>query len=116
MSGGRQRHVVAFDARATSSDGESDNLGRVEGEFQEQFTRHAEFVPRFGGEEVMASRLAGRQPVTIIVRKDSETRQITSDWRVRELASGDIYNIRSIVDPEQRRGYRDLLCEKGVQT
>lgn len=107
-----KRHRVAFEQRAVTSDG----YGGQRGAFEEQFLRWAEFIPRFGGEEVMEARLAGRQPVTMILRRDADTRLIETDWRVRDVASGDYYNIRSIVDPEDRRNDRDLLCEKGVAT
>lgn len=110
------RDRVAFDQRQVVSDG----AGNVEGDFAEEFRRAAQITPRLGGETVMAARLSGRQPATIRVRQDSETRQVNESWRVRNVRDGTAYQIRSKVDPLQHtaeRGmYFDLLCEAGVAT
>jgi head-tail adaptor len=110
MPAGRLRHRIAFDQRVVTSDGG----GGQQGAFEEEFIVHAQLIPRLGGEEVMQARLAGRQPVTISVRRSAQTRAITPEWRARDADTGTIYNIRSILDPEDRRGWRDLLCDTGT--
>jgi hypothetical protein len=44
-------------------------------------TRSAKVMPLKGGEGVKQQRLAGEQPVVIVVRRDSGTRAIDNSWR-----------------------------------
>lgn len=105
------RHRIAFECRPVRSDG----YGNKEGAgFETVFIIMAAIEARLGGEQVIASRLAGTQPVTIGIRQSNATKMITTDWRARVIATGEIYNIRSIVDADDDRMYFDLLCEKGV--
>lgn len=116
MTASDLRDRVAFEQQQAASDG----YGNAEGEFAEEFRRAAQIIPRLGGETVIAARLSGRQPVTIRVRQDSQTRQVDESWRVRDVRKGTIYQIRSKVDPRQHATehgmYIDLLCEAGVAT
>lgn len=110
MSAGALRELLAFDERAATSDGYGNSLG----EFAEVFRCAARVRPRLGGEQVMAARLGGVQPVTITVRYDSRTAAVTPDWRARDVRSGVVYNIRSVVNPDERRRWIDMIAEKGV--
>lgn len=117
MSAGELRSRVIFEQRQAASDG----YGNTQGDFAAEFDRAATIRPRLGGEEVMAARLAGRVPVTIRVRQDSFTRQITTEWRARDSRNAArIFNLRSIVDPfehaAQHGRYFDILAEEGVAT
>lgn len=115
---GQLRHRIAFDCRSTIDDG----AGNTEGDFEQQFVVAAGLQARFGGEAVMASRLSGSQPFTITVRQSSDTKRVTTDWRARDVRSDPdpakqtIYNIRSIVDPDDRRAWFEMLSETGVAT
>lgn len=112
MSGGELRQRVEFQARGATDD----DAGNVEGDFIVRFVVAAAIIPRLGGEEVMAARLAGRQPVTIRIRYSSQSAQIETDWRVRDVRADVLYNIRAVSNPDQKRQYLDLLCEAGVAT
>jgi SPP1 family predicted phage head-tail adaptor len=107
---GKLRDRVAFDQRESGAD---DALGAGPGGFVERFTAAAEILPRFGGETVIASRLAGVQPATIKVRYAKDTAQVTPEWRLRDVRTDAIYNIKSIVDPDRRRQWLEILCETG---
>lgn len=107
--GGNLRHRVAFDARSDVSD----EYGGTEADFVEQFIVAAGIEARLGGEQVMASRLTGKQPVTITVRQNGQTRRIETGWRARDVRTDVVYAIRSIVDPDDRQMYFDILCETG---
>lgn len=51
----------------------------------------------------MAERLAGKSVIKIRMRNDSQTRQITSDWRMRDARRGTVYAIReadTVTDPQ----------------
>lgn len=107
---GRLKHRVAFDKRAFQSDG----YGNSQGDWSEQFVVAAGIEARLGGEEVMAARLANRQPVTIIVRQSPDTKLISTDWRARDVRDGTVYAIRSKVDVEDTGKFFDILCETSV--
>lgn len=111
MTAGELRERMSFQQRAVQSDG----YGNSQGDFETEFTVRAGVTPRFGGETVLAARLAGRAVATIKVRISPDTRQVTTDWRMLDALNGDIWNIRSIVDSDER-GYIEMLCEKGVAT
>lgn len=112
MPAGKLRERVTFSQRAVTSDG----YGNASGDWADEFTVSARIRPRLGGEEVMASRLQGRNLATITVRYSTDTAEITTDWRAVDARTGDIWNIRSIENPDERKRYLDLLCEKGVAT
>ncbi len=73
---------VTFRAPSTAADGESAGYVDV-------VTRRARVQPLKGGEAVQASRMAGRQPVIITVRRDALTATIDNAWQAvdaRDLA------------------------------
>ena len=110
---------IVFDSPSPVSDGQ----GGQEDGWTEEFETDARFTWLRGGETVMASRLEGRQPVVIRVRKSGLSDAITTDWRIRdtrdgafdssEYWTGPVYNIRSIVPTDDRRWY-DITAESGV--
>jgi len=73
---------VTFRRPTTDADGEAAGWSDV-------VTRDARIQALKGGENVQASRMAGRQPVIIIVRRDTLTKGIDNAWQAvdaRELA------------------------------
>lgn len=118
MQAGDLRARVGFYQRENSSDGYGNN--------QADFTADPEFIvaanikPRLGGEAVLAGRLTGQNLVNITLRQSDDTSSITVDWRAKDERSGQIYNIRSIIDPyehtAQHGRFWEMLCEKGVAT
>jgi SPP1 family predicted phage head-tail adaptor len=107
-AGDRVEHV-AFDALEGGSDGH----GGTTSSWVEQFRRRAAFVHLRGGERVLAARLEGRHQVAIGVLNSADVRRVTTDWRVRDLRRGTIYNIRDIT-PSADQHAVDFLCESGV--
>lgn len=112
LRAGELRDRVAFEMRVPEPDGYGSTLGP----FVEQLVVAARITARFGGEQVMAARLAGRQPVTITVRQSADTRRIDETWRARNARTETMYAIRSIADPDGRREWLDILCETGTAT
>lgn len=102
---------VAFDKRIDGDDG----YGNVVSGWAEQFQCRAAFRHLRGGETVIASRLQGTHIQVITVRSSSQTRAITPDWRVRDVRTGDVFNIRDVTHETDRK-WISLLCEKGVAT
>lgn len=111
---GELRHRVAFDKRQEINPDFPDDLGNTQSVFVEQFIVSAKVQAKFGGEAVVAARLEGQQPVTIVVRQSSNTTMIREDWRARDVRTGTEYAIRSIVDPDDGGAWIELLCQTGA--
>jgi SPP1 family predicted phage head-tail adaptor len=102
------RHRVAFDERTSTSDG----YGNTQGAFVEQFKSWAAFRPRGGSESVAAERLEGRNLIGVYVRSTPQTRQIKSDWRMRDVRTGQIYAVK-IVDTATDTSWVYLEAQTG---
>lgn len=107
---GNLRERAAFDAFTGTPDGSG---GEVRA-WSQQFACWAEFIYSRGSEAVDAARLQGRSIYKVRLRSSSDSRAITTDWRMRDTrrgfpsgVSGDTlpgtrYNIRevdAITDP-----------------
>jgi SPP1 family predicted phage head-tail adaptor len=114
MQSGDLRERIGFYARVSLDDG----AGNVKAGYgpNPEFILSANVKPKLGGEGVLAGRLTGTNLLNITVRYSSKSTQVTPDWRAKDERSGVIYNIRSIVDPTQKRQWLELLCERGVAT
>lgn len=106
---GDLRNRVVLQKQSQTSDG----AGGVTTPWADQFVVWAGYTHLRGGEGVLAGRLEGRHPQVVRVRASSQTRQITTDWRLRDRRTGSVFNIRDIT-PTEDRAYIDLLCESGV--
>lgn len=111
---GDLRWRIGFYQRALQSDGYGNN--EAEYPADPEFEVWALLVPKLGGETVQAARLAGKNMVNITVRRSSNTLTVTDAWRAKDENSGVIYNIRSIIDPDGKRQWIEMLCEQGVAT
>jgi head-tail adaptor len=109
MAAGKLDKRVAFESPIKVSDG----YGGTENGWVPQFTVSADYIRLRGGETVLASRLSGTQPTVIKVRASSSTRLVTTDWRARDARSGEVFNIRSIIESDDR-AYLDIAAESGV--
>ena len=76
---------VAFDRRADVDDG----YGNTVSGWVEQFQCRAAYRHLRGGEFVMVGRLQGRHSQVIAVRASSQTRQVSTDWRVRDARTSE---------------------------
>lgn len=113
MPAGDLKHRLRFERRAETPD---DGYGNREGNWQTQFEVWAGIKPLRGSETVIASRLAGIQPVIITVRMSSQTKQIAAHWRAVGR-DGKVYNIKGEgADTEQRRRYLDVMADTGGPT
>jgi head-tail adaptor len=66
---------------------------------------------RPGSEALQAARLEGRQPVTIVVRYDSQTKTVTPDWRLEDVRTGRVFEVKSADDMDRRRQWWSMTCE-----
>ncbi|MBP0439588.1 head-tail adaptor protein [Tianweitania sediminis] len=106
---GELRHRVAFDRRTDADDG----YGNEQASFAEQFQVHAAFRSRGGSEAVVAARLEGRNVLGVYVRSSAQTRQIESDWQMRDVRTGERYAVK-IVDAVTDRRWVYLEVSTGV--
>lgn len=85
------------------------------GGFATQFTVAAGMRPRTGGEEVTAARLGGKQPYIVTVRNTSQTRQITTAWRLVDARNANrIFAITSPpADPDGRNAWLEFIAIEG---
>lgn len=107
----RGRHRVTFQRRRRTRD---DGHGMTEGEWCSIFSVAAGIRPLKGGEDVLAARLTGVQPVIITVGKDRRTEAVTSAWRAVDEA-GRVYAITAPpADMEGKGLFLDILASSGV--
>lgn len=109
LKAGDLRESFAFDRRLDQNDG----YGNTQSGWVEQFRCAARKVVLRGTESVMAQRLQGVQPVVITIRSSATSRLVTTDWRARDLRTGEMFNIRTVT-PSEDRAAIDILAEKGV--
>lgn len=88
------------------------------GDYATVFTEPARLKPGLGSETIIASRLAGIQPYTVTVRSSTRTRGVNTAWRVVDArpAAGQeprVFAIKSIVNPDERDRYIDLVVVEG---
>mgnify|MGYP003574951648 CR=1 FL=1 len=108
-SAGQLFYKVAFDAREPIED----EYGNVVEGWQEKFVCRAGFTHLRGGESVIASRLEGKHIQIITVRVSTLSKAVTTDYRARDVRTGETFNIRDIT-PNLDRQFIDFLVESGV--
>lgn len=115
-SAGDLRESILCQKRVPATD-EFSNPVPDGGAWTTQFCERAGLRPRIGGETALAGRLQGIQPYIVTIRQSSRSRQITPGWRLVDARnSSRIFNVRSIVDPDGRGQWLELLVEEGAAT
>ncbi|WP_444881520.1 head-tail adaptor protein [Haematobacter genomosp. 1] len=106
---GDRNFRVAFDEPVATPNGQG---GQLMG-WTERLQAYAAIRWLRGSETVIAARLAGRQPAVVTIPASAIARLITTEWRMRDIRSGDEFNIRSMVESDDRADI-ELTVEKGV--
>lgn len=102
---------VAFLEQNTISDGYGGTTTGYVGRFEDA----ARLQPRLGSEPVIAARLTGVQPYTLTVRSSTATRAVTPAWRVRNKRTGVTYNIKTVVNIDERNAMLEMLVVAGEE-
>lgn len=111
MSSGALRERLLFQSLHSVSDG----YGNETEGWDDEKAVWAEIKPLRGGEQVLAQRLSGVQPVVIRVRSSAFTRSIQPDWRAVNVNVGTVYQVKAPpADMDGKRTYLDILAEQGV--
>lgn len=107
------KHRVIFQARGVIDDGYGNE---VSGPFEDKFTVWAALRPGGASETVVAARREGHQVLHVYLRASSQTRQITSDWRMKVTDHGveRVYAIDAQPDGLTMRGWIYMQVESGV--
>lgn len=104
-------HRVTFQRPQAASDG----AGGVLNGYATAFQCRASYRHLRGGETVLAARLEGTHTQVIRVNSAGKTRAVSTDWRIVDDRTGDVFNIRDITPTEDLLEL-DFLCQKGVAT
>lgn len=103
--------VAAFGEPVEDTDGIG--LGDADGQivhgYPVAFTTRANLLPLRGGESVMHARLEAKNPAILTVRKMTQTRRVTSDWKVR--LDGRVFDCKEDPRESQDRRYLEILVE-----
>lgn len=115
MTAGKMRQKLHFQRRGPTFENEYGN--EQAGKFETVFSEFAEFIPLRGGEPVIAARLTGTQPYVMRVHSNTNSRQVSTAWRVVDARDPSrVFNITSIVNSDQKNGYLDMMATQGVAT
>lgn len=84
------------------------------GNWQDVYTCAARLQPRFGGsltvEAVSQARLSSQQPYNLTIRSCTAARAVKPDWRVVDARdTSRVFSIKTIVDPDERRQWLEML-------
>ena len=108
---GPLRERLAFEVRSAVDD---DYGSTIAGDYVEQFQASARVTPLKGGETVLADRLQGVQPYVLTVRYCQAAKLLKPEWRARNLRSGEIYEIKSIANPDEKRQFIAVVAISGI--
>ncbi len=114
---------VTFQSREMADDG----AGNAQpGPWVDRLTISARLQPLFTSrlevEGVAQARLQSQQPYNLIIRRCADATQITPGWRVYDARAGldddneprRVFAIKTIVDPDERRQYLEMLIVEGL--
>nr|WP_176024663.1 head-tail adaptor protein [Brucella pseudintermedia] len=103
----------------------SDEWGGTRGEWVDQFTVPGRLEPRYGSnaESIMAARMQSMQPYNLTIRSSEQARQITASWRAYDARAGltdgkpnRVFGIKTVVNPDERNAYLEMLVVEGEET
>ena len=119
---GALRNRVTFQRRGDLTD-EYGVVSPGAGPWADVYTCAARLQPKFGGdvESFAASRLSSKQPYNLTVRNCAAARAVRTDWRVVDARVGvdqngaapRVFNIATIVDPDERGQWLEMLVVEG---
>ncbi|MCB4919697.1 head-tail adaptor protein [Brucella intermedia] len=102
-----------------------DGFGGTRGEWIDQFTVSGRLEPRYGSnaESLMAARMQSMQPYNLTIRGSTAAKQITASWRAYDARAGKtgdkpnrVFGIKTIVNPDERGQYIEMLAIEGEET
>lgn len=110
MGAGQLRKRVTFEEEVRISDG----AGGYASQWQWPVTVWGAIMPERGRERLQSGRLESPVAGILRVRSSAQLRTVKESHRV--TIDGVPYQIRSIVNPDSRGKYLDMVVERGVAT
>lgn len=107
---GRQVRLEVKAVFFSPSEGQRSETGGSKSGLSEEFSAWAAVRFLRGGESVLASRMQGRRPAILIMRKRRLLDQIQLDWIVRIM--GDDYHVRELPRLREDSATVEMLVEK----
>lgn len=93
MTPDKLRERIMLERPVTTDDG----LSRSATSFEDVAEMRANYLRNTGGEAVIAKRLEGQQPTVVTIRRQSRHgRDIRAGWRLRDLQTGERFNVLEI--------------------
>jgi head-tail adaptor len=113
MTAGKRFWRLAFDQPVRTSN----RMGGHTADWTEVHVTRGEirFLPSRKPETEEAGRLLGTATAVVTIPICAAAREITAAWRMRELDSGTVYNIRQTTFSADRR-HVTMIAESGVAT
>ncbi|MGB5903808.1 MAG: phage head closure protein [Xanthobacteraceae bacterium] len=87
----------------------SDGAGGVTKTWSDFTTVWAQFSPERAREKIQQGRISDNQAGALRVRSSTKTRQIDATYRV--VLDGITYNVRSVINPDQRNDMLEFAIE-----
>lgn len=112
MRAGQLRERFRFEKRNLAEE-PGDGYGNLVEGWIYQFSAWGGLTPLRRGETVIAARLSGVQPYVLAMRASSDTRRVTTEWRVQHISTGRFYNIKT-VEPSADHASIDCLLEEAT--
>lgn len=105
------KHRITIQKQIRDNPDSPMDLGNVVSSWESLIEAWAGVTHFRGNETVLASRLAGQHVEVMRIRFNSETRAVTTDWRIID-EHGVMFNIRDVTVVDNQ--WMDLLVESGV--
>lgn len=112
MSAADLRGFLLFQKRGDADDGFGVSAGN--GPFETVFELRGQLLPAKGNEEVVNAAVQGLQPYTMRIRSTPARKAITTAWRVVDKHdTARVFNVVSVVDPDQKNRWLDVTVTQG---
>lgn len=108
---GQLRERFRFEAKTADENGD-----RVGPDWEPLFFARAQVQYKPGNEVLLAQRLEGEQPVSIVIASSRASRALTTDCRAVDHRTGQVWNIKSVMLDERRRWITILAVSRGGGT
>lgn len=107
--GGMLRERLRFERRSDVDE----SHGATDGDWFPHCTVAARIKPLNGNETLLEGRLSGIVSYELTVRKSTATSLIREYWRAVDTRNGTTFNLKSIVNPDERGRYLIFTAQSG---
>lgn len=113
-SASKLRHRLTFQKQTLTDD----PYGGSTAAWTDQFEVWGQIIFRTGSETVIAQRLQGQQPVSVIIRYSVTAKLIDASWRIKHVRGDGVTDTYAIKSPPVRKdadyGFLTMEAEMGA--